>query len=248
VLSMGPLVLLFGGRQGAFWFYLIPVAIMAAIFWLFARDAPERPKPQSLGASIAMLRREPNAWLLSLFYFVTFGGFVFFANYLPQMLSDWFPSDREDAVLQAAIFTMAATFSRPIGGWLADQFGGLRVLVWVFAFIVIARLVLAWQAGHANIVIVTDLLFVIALGLGFGNGAVFKLVAQFFPKNTGLVSGIVGCAGGLGGFFPPLVMGFVLDRTGSVALGFVILAALAAVCWVLVFSRSSQQSPVVTGP
>jgi NNP family nitrate/nitrite transporter-like MFS transporter len=79
-------------------------------------------------------------------------------------------------------------------------FGGVKILTWVFAFIVVTRLVLAWQAGHANIVIVTDLLFAVAVGFGFGNGAVFKLVAQYFPKNTGLVSGVVGCAGGLGGF------------------------------------------------
>ena len=76
---------------------------------------------------------------------------------------------------------------------------------WVFAFFVITRLVLAWQGGRANIVIVTALLFAVAVGFGFGNGAVFKLVAEFFPKNTGLVNGIAGCSGGLGGFFPPLV-------------------------------------------
>src|SRR5439155_23919270 len=111
---------------------------------------------------------------------------------------------------------------------------------WVFAFFVITRLVLAWQGGRANIVIVTDLLFAVAVGFGFGNGAVFELVAEYFPKNTGLVSGIVGCSGGLGGFFPPLVMGFVRDHTGSYALGFVILSALAAVCWALLLAWSPQ--------
>jgi NNP family nitrate/nitrite transporter-like MFS transporter len=215
---------------------------MALLFWLFARDAPGTIAPQPLGASFAAVSREPIAWHLSLFYFVTFGGFVFFANYLPQLLGDWFPLDRENAGLQAAIFTMAATFARPVGGWLADLFGGVKVLTWVFAFIVVTRLLLAWQAGHANLVIVTDLLFAVAVGFGFGNGAIFKLVAQYFPKNTGLISGIVGCAGGLGGFFPPLVMGFVLGYAGSYALGFVILAMLAALCWALLLARSPQPS------
>jgi NNP family nitrate/nitrite transporter-like MFS transporter len=244
VFSMSSLVHAFGGRHGAFLFYLVPVTIMAVVFWLFARDAPGMVQPKPLGESLAALGREPIAWHLSLFYFVTFGGFVFFANYLPQLLGDWFPGDRRDAGLQAAIFTVGATLARPVGGWLADHFGGARVLTWVFAFIVVTRLVLAWQAGNANIVIVTDLLLLTGVGFGFGNGAVFKLVAQYFPRDTGLISGIVGCAGGLGGFFPPLVMGVVRDHTGSYALGFIVLSTLAAFCLALLLARSPQE-PVV---
>ena len=241
VFAMAPLVHALGGRQGAFWFYLIPVAIMAAVFWLFARDAPGLVEPVPLGSSLAAVGRVPLTWQLGLFYFVTFGGFVFFANYLPQLLADWFPLDRQDAPLQAAIFTVGATLARPVGGWLADQMGGAKVLVWVFAFVVATRLVLAWQAGNANIVIVTDLLFSLALGLGIGNGAIFKLVAQYFPKNTGLVSGIVGCAGGLGGFFPPLIMGAVRDYTGSYAIGFIILALPAVLCFAILLAANRRQ-------
>ena len=158
---------------------------MALLFWLFARDAPGTVQPQPLGASFAAVSREPIAWHLSLFYFVTFGGFVFFANYLPQLLGDWFPLDRENAGLQAAIFTLAATFARPVGGWLADLFGGVKVLTWVFAFIVITRLLLAWQAGHANPVIVTDLLFAVAVGFGFGNGCRLQARCPVLPEEHG---------------------------------------------------------------
>jgi MFS family permease len=158
------------------------------------------------------------------------------------LLGDWFPQDRQNAGLQAAIFTIGATFARPVGGWLADQLGGARVLIWVFAFVVLTRLVLAWQAGNANMVIITDLLLALGVGLGFGNGAIFKLVAQYFPKNTGLVAGLVGAAGGLGGFFPPLIMGAVKDHTGSYAIGFLILAAMGAFCLVLLLA-SPQKLP-----
>ncbi len=240
VFTMLPLVQSLGGRAGAIWFYLIPLAIMAIVFWVFARDAPGLVSAQPAGASLANVGSQPVTWHLGLYYFVTFGGFVFFANYLPQLLGDWFPLDRRDAGLQAAIFTMGATLARPVGGWLSDQLSGARVLVWVFALVVATRLVLAWQAGAANIVIVTDLLFVIALGFGIGNGAVFKLVAQYFPKNTGLAGGLVGAAGGLGGFFPPIVMGVVKDSTGNYALGFVILATLAAFCLALLLSGTQR--------
>lgn len=84
---------------------------MAIVFWLFARDAPGMTQMQPLGESSAALLREPVAWHLSLFCFVTFGGFVFFANYLPQLLGDWFPADKHDAGLQAAIFVILSTLA-----------------------------------------------------------------------------------------------------------------------------------------
>jgi NNP family nitrate/nitrite transporter-like MFS transporter len=225
---------------------MIPVGLMAAIFWLFARDAPGRPAAVPLGNSFKTLLREPMTWHLALFYFITFGGFVFFANYLPQLLSDWFPANKAEAGLQAAIFTVAATLARPVGGWAADQKGGEKVLFWVFIFIVATRLILAWQATSVNIVIVTDLLLMVGIGFGIGNGAIFKLVPQHFPKSTGLVSGIVGCAGGLGGFLPPLIMGEVKDATGNYALGFVMLAVLAAMGLAILLASSQQRRPSTT--
>ena len=242
VLAMSPLCACIG-RQGAFWSYVIPIGLMAVIFWLFARDAPGRPTAVPFGNTFKALVREPMTWHLSLFYFVTFGGFVFFANYLPQLLSDWFPANKADAGLQAAVFTVAATFARPLGGLLADLKGGEKVLLWVFVFIVATRLLLAWEATNVNIVIVTDLLLMVGIGFGIGNGAIFKLVPQYFPKSTGLISGIVGCAGGLGGFLPPLIMGEVKDATGNSALGFILLAILAATCLAVLLASSPQRVP-----
>ncbi len=242
--SMPALTSAFGGRSGAFWFYLIPVTLMAIIFWLFARDAPGLVKPKSLGDSFAVLRSEPMAWLLSLFYFLTFGGFVAFANYLPKLLVDWFHLTPADAGLRAAGFTVAATLARPLGGWLADKVGGGRVLTWVFTLGPIGALLLAWQATGPDIVIATILFLFTAVGLGLGNGAVFKLVAQYFPSDTGLVTGIAGCAGGLGGFFPPIIMGLVRDNTGSFALGFIFLAVFALVCLAVVYFMVRNRQPV----
>jgi NNP family nitrate/nitrite transporter-like MFS transporter len=243
VFSMPALVNALGSRQSAFWFYLIPIALMAGIFWLFARDAPGLVKPKSLNDSVTVLRTERMAWVLSLFYFLTFGGFVAIANYLPKLLVDWYHLDKGDAGLRAAGFTVVATLARPVGGWLADKVGGNQVLTAVFSFGPIGALALAWVAGSPNMVLSTILFLATALGLGLGNGAVFKLVAQYFPKNTGLVTGIAGCAGGLGGFFPPLLLGFVKDATGSYALGFVLLALFALLCLAVVLLLR-RQAPI----
>ena len=117
------------------------------------------------------------------------------------------------------------------------------MLTAVFSFGPIGALALAWVAGSPNMVFSTILFLSTALGLGLGNGAVFKMVAQYFPKNTGLVTGIAGCAGGLGGFFPPLLLGFVKDATGSYALGFVLLALFAFLCLAVVLLLR-RQAPV----
>jgi NNP family nitrate/nitrite transporter-like MFS transporter len=244
--SMPALVGALGGRAWSFWFYLVPVALMAVVFWLFARDAPGMPKPKSLGDSLSVLRTEKLAWVLSLFYFLTFGGFVAIANYLPTLLQEWFGLTPSDAGLRAAGFTALATFARPVGGWLADKLGGSRVLTWVFGAGPIGALLLAWLAlnpGAPWAIVLATLFFLgTAVGLGLGNGAIFKLVAEYFPKNTGLVTGIVGCAGGLGGFFPPLLMGAVKGATGNYVLGFALLALVDLVCMVMLVTLRRSKS------
>jgi NNP family nitrate/nitrite transporter-like MFS transporter len=169
-------------------------------------------------------------WQLSLFYFVTFGGFVAMAIFLPKLLKDWFDYSLTDAGLRAAGFTLVATACRPIGGWLADRVGGASVLTVALILVGVDAAGLAWQAPDPDIVPVTIFCLTMAGFLGLGNGAVFKMVPQEFPQTTGGVTGIVGAAGGLGGFFPPLVMGVVKDATGTFTLGFVFLVAFAWAC------------------
>jgi len=182
----------------------------AAVFWLGAVDPP-RGEPSHYREVLASGWR---LYRLAVFYFVTFGGFVALALLLPKLLVDWFDLSLVDAGLRAAGFTVAATFARPVGGWLSDRFGAYPVLVLAFAGIAVDAAVLAALAAF----------------LGTGSGAVFKLVPAEFPNDTGAAAGLVGTAGGLGGFFPPLVMGVVKDVTGSYTLGFVGLLGATAVC------------------
>jgi NNP family nitrate/nitrite transporter-like MFS transporter len=138
--------------------------------------------------------------------------------------------DKIDAGNRAAGFVVLATLMRPLGGWLSDRIGAPRVLTLVFAGVPLMALVLAPQPG---IVILTVAFLLMAALFGLGNGAVFKLVPQYFSKEAGTVTGLVGAAGGLGGFFPPIVMGFFKSTLGTYSPGYVLLAAVAASCLVL---------------
>ena len=170
---------------------------------------------------LRVMTREPLAWTLSAFYFLTFGGFVAFAVYLPTLLKDQFGLSPAQAGFRAAGFVILATGMRPVGRWLADRIGGARVLSVVFAGIVPFALILSWPA---MVPFTVGALGCAAL-LGLGNGAVFKLVPQHFPQSTGTVGGLVGAIGGLGGFFPPLLLGFFRDNLGVLWPGYALLAA-----------------------
>ncbi len=146
-----------------------------------------------------MLAREKLSWLLSAFYFLTFGGFVAFSIYLPTLLRDEFHLSPADAGFRTAGFVVLATLLRPLGGWLSDRIGGARVLSAVFLGVAPFALLMAWSS---MLPFTVGALGCAAL-LGLGNGAVFKLVPQYFPNQTGTVTGLVGAMGGLGGFFPP---------------------------------------------
>lgn len=206
--------------------------VMAGAFWLLARDAarPAGAPRAALAQSLAVLRSERGAWLLSAFYFLTFGGFVAFSLYLPKLLVHLYAVTPLEAGNRVFVFVLLATASRPLGGWLADRFGAGRVLRATFLAIFLAAGVLT---GTAALVPLTAACLTAAVFLGLGSGAVFKLVPQWFPSRTGVVTGIVGAAGGLGGFFPPLVMGAVRQSTGGYALGFVLLSLAALACLAL---------------
>jgi NNP family nitrate/nitrite transporter-like MFS transporter len=208
--------------------YAAVIAVYGLIWWSIARDVPDRkPVRQPYGE---VLRSGWDLYRLSLFYFVTFGGFVAMAIFLPKLLTDWFDYSLADAGLRAAGFTIVATAARPIGGWLSDRLGGSRVLTFAFIGVGIDAIGLSWQASDPSIVPVTTFCLTMAGFLGLGNGAVFKLVPTFFPRSTGAATGIIGAAGGLGGFFPPLVLGVVKDATGDFVLAFVFLVAFAWMC------------------
>ena len=209
--------------------YLVVVgalAVMAVVFALLGRDAPGRvPSKGSMTARFVEAVKLPIARDLAMLYAVTFGGFVAFGAYLPTFLTEAYGLAVPDAALRAAGFIVLATVARPIGGALADRFGGVPVLLFAFVVIGIGAIVTAFEPG---MVTATVGFLTIAAALGVGNGAVFALVGRRAPASqVGSVTGLVGAAGGLGGFLPPIIMGLVFQATGSYAIGLMLLSNVA---------------------
>jgi NNP family nitrate/nitrite transporter-like MFS transporter len=144
------------------------------------------------------------------------------------MLTGEFDLTKADAGARAAGFALLGVLGRPLGGSLSDRIGAARVLV--VCFVAVGALALILAVAYTSMVPLTICCLTMALALGLGMGATFKLVPEWFPDRVGAVTGVVGAAGGLGGFFPPLVMGTVKTATGGYALGFVLLAAVAFLC------------------
>ncbi|MGM0883044.1 MAG: MFS transporter [Bacillota bacterium] len=230
------------GISWVFFSLAIGIAVMALVFHTFTKDAPKPAEPKTLKQSLSVMK-DKATWHLSIFYFLTFGGFVAFSVYLPTFLKELFQLSAFDAGLRTAGFVLAATLIRPAGGYLADRFGSKNVLSVVFIGILAAALVLSFTLDH--FVYFSFLCLLISLLLGLGNGAVFKMVPEVSSGNTGAVTGIVGAAGGIGGFFPPIVLGIVKDTTGQYNLGFIFMVIFALVCLILNYSALRPKEKAV---
>jgi MFS transporter, NNP family, nitrate/nitrite transporter len=225
-----------------FWVAAALMAVMAVVFWLVARDPRTAPPPHpvSFSAPIKIFRKSRRAWALTLFYFLSFGGFVAMFLYLPKLLTGVHELSKTDAGYRAAGFAFLAVLARPVGGWLADRIGAERVLR--ISFIATIALAIVLALSYKHMVPLTIACLTMAVALGLGTGAVFKLVAQWFPDDVAAVTGVVGAAGGLGGFFPPLAMALVKSVFGGYEIGFFLLAAVAGTCLV-VLARIDRVTP-----
>jgi len=223
-----PLLFLRLGLRNTFWSFAVLLALWLVVFLFLAEDAPRSGPPKTLAGMLRPLG-DRMSWALSFFYFLTFGGFVAMSIYLPMFLTEIFKLTPQDAGMRTAGFVLLATAMRPVGGWLADRIGGLVVLKWIFPAVTITAMCLTSE----SMMLFTIGALGTAAAIGLGNGAVFKLVPEYFPQSVGAVTGLVGAAGGLGGFFPPLVLGVIRQQTGSFIPGFALLSLFSICCFVL---------------
>jgi NNP family nitrate/nitrite transporter-like MFS transporter len=234
----GPRLAEMWGWHAVFGLALVPIVFTLALFTRFAKDSPGRPEPKALSSYAAVLR-QPDTWWFCLFYSVTFGGFVGLASFLNIFFLSQYELSRIAAGNFATLCVIAGSFLRPVGGYLADRFGGIWLLTAIYLGIGILLLGLS---ALPPLAFGTVVLFSTMGLLGMGNGAVFQLVPQRFPKEIGVITGIVGAAGGVGGFFLPTLLGGLKQLTGTFASGFAIFAlfGFASAAALLLVSRVWQ--------
>ena len=212
------------GWAATFGFAMLPMFVVLAVFVLIAKDSPRSGPAASLRAYRAVLAEGDTLWL-SFLYSLTFGGFVGLASFLTVFFHEQYHLSRVTAGDFTTIVVVAGSLLRPVGGWLSDRVGGYRLLLGLLAGVAAC---LVGVAASPPVFAALALLFVCMGLLGMGNGAVFQLVPQRFPSRMGIVTGIVGAAGGLGGFFLPTMLGAAKDVAGTYTPGL----ALCAVAFI----------------
>ena len=212
------------GWTNVFGLALIPLIVVLLVYSVLAKDSPECPPAKTLREYLQVLR-DKDAWWFMFFYSVTFGGFVGLAS----SLTIYFNTQYGLSPVVAGYFTAACVFAgslvRPLGGMLADRIGGIRTLLIMYTLAAI--FLLAISSGMSTPWLALLVIVPAMLALGMGNGAVFQLVPQRFRREIGVMTGLVGMAGGVGGFYLASSLGYSHQLTGSYQTGFVLFAGLA---------------------
>ena len=228
------------GWQNTVRSYLIILSIFAILmFFLGDKNEPKVKIP--LMAQVKDLSKNYKLYYLSLWYFITFGAFVAFGIFLPNFLVDHFSIDKVDAGIRSGIFIALATFLRPVGGVIGDKFNAVQALIIDFVIMIIGALILSLSS---HIVLFTIGCLAISICAGIGNGLIFKLVPSYFSKEAGSANGIVSMMGGLGGFFPPLVITFVTSITGSSHLAFFFLAIFGVIALITMIHLNKKEKAI----
>ena len=232
----GPRLALVWGWHAVFGLALIPLLATLAFFLIFAKDSPEQPAPRPL-TTYADVLKLADTWWFCLLYSITFGGFVGLASFLNVFFLSQYGLSKVQAGNFATFCVIAGSALRPLGGYLADRFGGVRLLTGLY---LIAGTTMLGLATLPPMFAGTVLLFATMVTLGMGNGAVFQLVPQRFPKEIGVTTGIVGSAGGFGGFLLPTVLGSMKQAAGSFSGGFLAFALVGGIGGALALAYASR--------
>ncbi len=210
--------------------YAVIMSVMAVLFWLFTYDDPSHKldKKFSLSKELAALK-DPVVWKLCQYYSIVFGGYVALALWMTKYYIAEYGFDLKTAALLAACFSLPGGILRAMGGYFSDKYGAQAVTWWVFWIALLALFILSYPQTQLSIMTVdgpvdfhiglnstvfTILMFVIGVAFAIGKASVFKYISDDYTQNIGVVSGIVGLAGGLGGFFLPIMFGALVDITG----------------------------------
>ncbi|ANS74229.1 MFS transporter [Paenibacillus yonginensis] len=227
----GPQIAETYGWHSVFGLALIPLGIIMAVYAVLVKDAPNAPAPKPLKSYLSVFKHA-DTWWFSMFYAITFGGFVGFANYANIFFYDVYGDHvypggltKVEVGYLVTVTVIAGSFFRPIGGWIADRIGGIRLLLILFSVITASAFAIASMPG--SFVVMLCYTSVMMACLGMGNGSVFQIIPQRFSSEIGVITGIVGAAGGLGGYLlPSYVLGPLKEHTGSQVAGFLVVGSI----------------------
>lgn len=233
---LAPRLAEFVGWHGVFGLALVPVVLTLVVMVLLAREVPDLPKPAPLRGAIWLLH-EPDLWWFAFFYSLTFGGFVGLSSLLVIFFHDQYGVNQVMAGNLAALCVLGGSGFRPVGGYLSDRIGGLRLLPWLY---VLAAAGLVLVGGVPSLWVTVATLIGVTVVLGMGNGAIFQMVPQRFREDIGFASGLIGAAGGVGGFLLPSLVGWLKDATGSQGTGFLVFAGFVTCGWLALLIHSAR--------
>jgi NNP family nitrate/nitrite transporter-like MFS transporter len=213
------------GWHAVFGIAMVPVCLVWLAFSLLAKEPPGA-RAQKTWQDYAGILKEGDAWWFCFLYSITFGGFVGLASYLSVFFHNQYHLTRVQAGDFTTVVVIFGSFLRPVGGLLSDRVGGYRMLLGLLTGVAIC------VGGVATLPAAPVALALLAGAmamLGMGNGSVFQLMPQRFAGRVGIMTGIVGAAGGFGGFLLPSALGAIKDRTGTFGLGFAAFAMVAVI-------------------
>lgn len=237
------------GWHNVFGLAIIPLTLVLIAFMLMAKDSPNQPEPKKLVDYLAAFKYA-DTWWFCLFYAITFGGFVGFSSYFSIFFFDVYGEESVQGGLTrvqigylVTITVIAGSMFRPIGGYIADRIGGMRFMLGLFAVITVCAFGISTMPSSFLVMLLLTSIMMACLGMG--NGSIFQIVPQRFSKEIGVVTGIVGAAGGLGGFLlPNNVLGPLKQATGSHVTGFIVVASIVLVVTLVFYAvtRSWRKS------
>lgn len=243
--------------------YAVAMAVTAVAFWLFTYSDPRHLVPSHITwreQLVAM--RDPKVWKYCQYYSIVFGGYVALALWMVQYYVGEFGLDIRVAALLAACFSLPGGVLRAVGGWLADKYGAHKITWWVLWVSWICLFLLSYPPTTytvsgingpiefrlaLNVYSFTALMFALGVAWAFGKASVFKYIADDYPHNIGTISGVVGLAGGLGGFVLPILFGVLLDLTGIRSSAFMLLYGVVWVSLIWMYRTEMRKTDVVRG-
>jgi len=230
--------------------YAIAMTVVVALFWMFTYSDESHIVDESVTImdQLSMLK-DPVVWKYCQYYSLVFGGFVALSLWMTKYYMTEYGHDIQDAALLAAIFVLPSGIIRALGGWLSDKYGAHTITYWVMWVSAACLFIMSYPETDLTIAtrdgapivmnlgvneyVFTALLFTVGIAWGFGKASVFKYLSDEYPEKIGVMSGIVGLAGGMGGFTLPILFGVMLDYTGVGTTAFMLLygVTIVSIMW-----------------